>query len=123
MERETTILQLRPIIDTINPDLESSAFESFQNKTLRPILKFQHNALTETFEHLAGQTHFKMLPSEKRSWIKKILSKDAILRNILIGIVLGMMTSEELIFFFDHQKECRQRLVNMLVERLSTYIK
>lgn len=120
MERETTILQLRPHIDTIKTDVESSLIESFQNKTLRPILKWQHDALITVFDRHTEQSQTNMLASEKRNWIKKILSNDSIIRNILIGIVLGMMTIEELAFFFEHQKECRQRLVNMVVDRLAT---
>ena len=34
MERETTILQLRPHIENIKIDGETSIIESFQNKTL-----------------------------------------------------------------------------------------
>ena len=120
MEREVTILQLRPHIETIKNDVETSVNESFQNKTLRPILKLQHNVLAEVFNSLTDQSQTNILPSEKRSRIKNILSHDNIIRNILIGIVLGMMTIEELTFFFEHQKECRQRLVNMVVERLAS---
>lgn len=119
MEREIAVLQLRPQIETIKFDVETSVIESFQNKTLRPILKLQHNVLAEVFELLTEQSQSKMSSSEKRSWIKNTLSHDSIIRNILIGTVLGMMTREELTFFFDHQKECRQRLVNMVVERLT----
>ena len=124
MERESTVIQLRPHIDTIKVSAESSVMEYFQNKTLRPILKLQHQSLVTTFEKLTfGRftTHFTT-PKEKSIWIKTLLSNDAIMRNILIGMVLGMMTSEELSFFFEHQKVCRQRLVVMLVERLGSNI-
>ncbi|HRG21889.1 MAG TPA: hypothetical protein PLQ57_12690 [Saprospiraceae bacterium] len=61
-----------------------------------------------------------MADIQKRAWIRNVLSKDAIARNVILGIVLGMMTQEELRFFFDHEKECRQRIMDMVTERLAS---
>lgn len=123
MEREPTIIQLRPNIETIAESAESSVLEFFQNKTLRPILKLQNQVLIEAFKRLnqqKGATYSRMADIEKRVWIRNLLSKDAIARNVILGIVLGMMTSDELGFFFDHEKECRQRIMEMVAERLAS---
>lgn len=122
MERETTIIQLRPKIETIAETLESSALEFFQNKTIRPILKLQNQALVITFNGLNTNkkvTYSRMSDMQKRMWIRNILSKDAIVRNVIIGMVLGMMSHDELGFFFDHEKECRTRIMDMVAERLA----
>ncbi|MBK7789119.1 MAG: hypothetical protein IPJ54_11175 [Saprospiraceae bacterium] len=125
MEREPTIIQLRPNIETIAESAESSVLEFFQNKTIRPILKLQNQVLIEAFKGLNRQkvaTYSRMSDIQKRLRIRNILSKDAIARNVILGIVLGMMTSDELGFFFDHEKECRQRIMDMVAERLASQV-
>ncbi|MBK7223382.1 MAG: hypothetical protein IPH94_19400 [Saprospiraceae bacterium] len=125
MEREPTIIQLRPNIETIAESVESSVLEFFQNKTIRPILKLQNQVFIEAFKGLNRQkaaTYSRMSDIQKRVWIRNILSKDAIARNVILGIVLGMMTSDELGFFFDHEKECRQRIMDMVAERLASQV-
>lgn len=122
MERETTIIQLRPKIETILETLESSALEYFQNKTIRPILKLQNQALVTTFNGLytgKKDAFTRMSDIQKRLCIRDVLSKDAIVRNVILGLVLGMMTEEELGFFFEHEKECRKRIMDMVAERLA----
>ncbi|MBL0083531.1 MAG: hypothetical protein IPP37_14415 [Saprospiraceae bacterium] len=125
MEREPTIIQLRPNIETIAESAESSVLEFFQNKTIRPILKLQNQVLIEAFKGLNRQkaaTYSRMSAIQKRVWLRNMLSKDAIARNVILGIVLGMMTSDELGFFFDHEKECRQRIMDMVAERLASQV-
>ena len=125
MNRETTLLQLRLHIHTIAESSESSALEMFQNKTLRPILKLQNQVLVESFKGLnllKMGAYTRLDRSKKRIWVRNILSKEAITRNVMIGIVLGMMTQEELRFFFDHEKECRQRIMDMVAERLAVQL-
>lgn len=123
MEREPTIIQLRPTIATIAETAESSVMELFQNKTLRPILKLQNQVLVDVFKGLNAQklaVFSRLADDQKRAWIRDILSKDAITRNVILGLILGMMTREELSFFFEHEKECRQRIMDMAAERLAS---
>ncbi len=122
MERETTVIQLRPTIKTMAETAESSVMEYFQNKTLRPILKLQNQALVTTFNGLytgKKDAFTRMSDIQKRLCIRDVLSKDAIVRNVILGLVLGMMTEEELGFFFEHEKECRKRIMDMVAERLA----
>ena len=122
MHREPTLLQLRPQIDTIIDSSESSVVEFFQNKTLRPILKLQNQVLVDVFKGLSAQklaAFIRLANDQKRAWIRDILSKDAITRNVILGLILAMMTREELSFFFEHEKECRQRIMDMAAERLA----
>ena len=125
MHREPTLLQLRPQIDTIIDSSESSVVEFFQNKTLRPILKLQNQVLVDVFKGLSAQklaAFIRLANDQKRAWIRDILSKDAITRNVILGLILAMMTREELSFFFEHEKECRQRIMDMAAERLAMHL-
>jgi hypothetical protein len=125
MQREPTLLQLRPQIDTIIDSVESSVVELFQNKTLRPILKLQNQVLVDVFKGLNAQklaVFSRLADDQKRAWIRDILSKDVITRNVILGLILGMMTREELSFFFEHEKECRQRIMDMAADRLASQV-
>jgi hypothetical protein len=125
MEREPTIIQLRPSITTIAETAESSVMEFFQNKTLRPILKLQNQVLIDAFKGFNAQklaAFIRLANDQKRAWIRDILSKDAITRNVILGLILGMLTREELSFFFEHEKECRQRIMDMAAERLAMHL-
>jgi len=48
MERTEALIKIRPILN-ISENEESTEFEKFQNKVLRPLLKFQHDYLCFTF--------------------------------------------------------------------------
>ena len=58
-DRNQTILALRPNIDTITDSLNTKDIESFQNKVLRPILKFQNHLLLHLFAHYARQANYQ----------------------------------------------------------------
>ena len=111
MHREPTLLQLRPQIDTIIDSSESSVVEFFQNKTLRPILKLQNQVLVDVFKGLSAQklaAFIRLANDQKRAYIRDILSKDAITRNVILGLILAMMT--------------RQRIMDMAAERLAMHL-
>ena len=44
-DRKQSLLALRPNIEAINNSLNTKDIEAFQNKVLRPILKFQNHLL------------------------------------------------------------------------------
>ena len=63
-DRTSLLLAIMPSIDNIDKDLKSKEIELFQNKVLRPILKFQNNLLLHIFNDYINQfliTLFKVL--------------------------------------------------------------
>ena len=120
----TDKLNLRPNLEI--PILEtSSAEELFQNQTLRPILKMQN----ETFLMFFGQyskkqnVNFAELSLEKKLiFVDKSLQNDSVLKNTLIGIVIGMLTPTELETYLEKGKDFNKRIMAMLTERIKSQI-
>ncbi len=118
MSRSQLLLSLRSEIplDTARSSLE---IEQFQNTCLRPILKFQNDALLLFFKLQLSPTGLPLLKKELEDFVKLRLQKDAILRNTMIGMVLALMSVDELDFFMSHKNELSKRLINMLLQRLT----
>ena len=54
-DRTSSLLVIRPNIDTIDKSLKTKDIEAFQNNVLRPILKFQNDLLLQIFIDYANQ--------------------------------------------------------------------
>lgn len=54
---------------------------------------------------------------EQHKFLTTFLTSNKILRNQLIGIVIGMMTESELQFYLTDQKACNKRIIQMQVTR------
>ena len=117
MNRSEQIEQLRPEIST-DSGRESLPMETFQNQTLRPILKFQNDALIIWFKSQLQDTELPDFKLELDGFIKAKLQKDIPLRNALLGMVLGMMTDAELQFYAANRNELNKRVLDMLHQRI-----
>ena len=115
------IQALRPHIATAVVSDDMSNIEKFQNQVLRPIIKFQHEILSELFKmHLVKKkinTNAWDVPT-KEKYIQKTLSNDQVLRNIVIGTIVGMMDETEISTFHNHETEMRNRISKMIGQRL-----
>jgi hypothetical protein len=109
-----------PVLET------STAEETFQNQTLRPILKLQNELYLSLFTNYAIRQNadFNSLSTAKKSnFIEQSLQKDNILKSIFIGITIGMFTLQELEVYNFDSKVFNKRIVTMLTERLKSQIK
>ena len=52
-------------------------------------------------------------------YVQNVMQKDLGLRNVLIGIVLGMLTKEEVDTYYTYESEYRRRISKMVIERLA----
>ena len=123
--RDQQLSNLRPLIPTLIEQGVTSSSEQFQNGTLRPILKFQNNLLLQIFRNYTVQrknTFQKLSPPEKLRYIESSIQKDLKFRNLLIGIVVGQFTQEELKSYFENEGELRKRLINLVIERLKSQV-
>ena len=100
---------------------DSGNNEKFQNEVLRPILKFQHDVfiqyMASKFRQI-GIDYNKLNPSDLRNKITASLSKDQKIRNQLLGMVLGLMSGDQLSRYFQNEQEFRKRIFSMLKERI-----
>lgn len=119
MDRSVDIKGLRPNLELNNT--ASTDEETFQNEVLRPILKYQNEVLQQYFLKTALISKPNFIQEEvkdRRHFIEQKLSKDAIIRNTLIGMVSGLMTAEELGVYLENEREYKRRIISMLVDRL-----
>lgn len=113
-------LSLRPIVETEPTD---NVTESFQNTTLRPILKLQHDLFLEIFRNylVKRKKPFNQMAVEDRAaYIEQTLKTDQKFKQFLIGTVAGLFTVEELQVYFENENELNRRTITMLIERLKS---
>lgn len=117
-------LSLRPEVPT-DPSAESMA-ELFQNDTLRPILKMQNDLILQIYKHFLIKRKVKfegMSVPQRSNWIANSVSKDNRLRGLLLGMVIGQFTKQELDKFIEMESEIRRRMTNLLVQRIQSQMK
>jgi len=101
--------------------------ESFQNKVLRPILKFQNDLL---LEYLHSHPQFlpqavKINQQDPKSYeeiLSKFVKSNHAFRNKLYGIVTGMMTVEEYRVYLTDISEYNRRIVTMYIQRVMSQV-
>ena len=122
--RDLSILELRgSSIGNITE--QSSSEEIFQNKTLRPILKFQNDLFIEVFMNYAVKqkgVFFKLSPDKKMSYIENTIQRDIKFKNSLKGMVIGLFTTEEYNTYIKNSSNLNKRMMNMLIERLKSQV-
>lgn len=99
----------------------TTELESFQNSTLRPIIKMQNDLLLSLFEHYLSKKKidFLTLSIEKRKQkTDSILSKDQLFKKMIIGIVVGQFTQEELLYYVSNENELNKRIISIVCQRI-----
>jgi hypothetical protein len=120
--RDKNIISIRPVLDLYSIE-DKTDIELFQNETLRPILKLQHDIVVALFKYNIRQrnTPFETLPNASREKaIILILQKDLPLRNQLFGIIVGLFTQSELHFYLENEPELSKRLRDLLTQRIAS---
>ncbi len=112
--------KVRPqLSDLVNPG--TLEIEKFQNDTIRPIIKMQHNFLIISFKNYIkkSKTDFYNIKTEKqKEKINSILTKDIIFKNMILGGILGQLNDTELIFYLKDSSELKKRILQIIKQRL-----
>jgi hypothetical protein len=119
--RDEEILALRLTIDTIDPNLNTKEKESFQNQTLRPILKQQNSLFLTLFgNHIQTfKIRFsQMNDKQQNQCIANTLAQNQPFKNMMIGVVVGWFTDEESKMYCQNRTAFNKRIVQMLIQRL-----
>jgi stress-induced morphogen len=105
----------------IDETLQSTELETFQNKVLRPILKFQNDYILQSVFHvctsMAADFKTKSLVQRKR-FVNDVMRSNAALKHQLIGLVVAWMEIDQLAFYLAHQSDVNKRISQMAVERV-----
>lgn len=106
-------------------DNQSSSEETFQNQTLRPILKLQNDLFVAVFRNYISKykDDFYTYGVEKKlQYIENSIQKDIKFRNSLKGIVIGLFTMAEYDAYIKNSSNLNKRMMNMLIERLKSQV-
>ena len=117
MNRTEQLLQLRSEIQT-DSERQPLAHEAFQNTALRPILKLQNDVLVHFFKSQLNGAQLPDFKMELDGFVKQRLQKDMLTRNTLLGMVVGLLTEDELVTFLADKSEMSKRIIDMLSQRL-----
>ena len=120
----TSLLQLRPTISSASTE-KANTLERFQNETLRPILKFQHDLLSQVMQQnfIKRKNEFYKTPEKARAtYLEDTVRKDLRFRAMLQGIVIGHFTEIEYTTFIENEAELSRRMTDLLVQRFQSMI-
>ena len=120
--RDQFILKLRAKIPSIENSGATTAVEVFQNNSLRPILKFQNDALVHVFllDLSNKKIDLKTFNTKKRELlIDTHLRTNSNLRQLLLGMVIALFSIDEMEFYNSVHKELNKRIFLMLKTRLN----
>lgn len=122
--RDNNVLELRgEILGTITN--QSTAEETFQNKTLRPILKLQNDLFIQVFINYAVKqksVFFSLTPDKKMAYIENVIHRDIKFRNSLKGMIIAFFTLDEYAEYIQISSNLNKRMMNMLIERLKSQL-
>ena len=114
-------LKPRPLLSL---KIANSKEEIFQNETLRPILKLQHELiikLAQEFLKYRNVTWENLREKDPIQWLNINIKRDIPFKHLLIGMVIGQFSKNELDEYLTFQKEMNKRIINMMTERIVSY--
>lgn len=110
----------RPIIKDIVKDTTLD-IEKFQNETIRPIIKMQHNHLIAIFKDyiLKKKIDFRNLSVDhKKDKIKSTLHKDGSFKKFIVGTIVGQFSIQEIEYYLENSRELTRRILQIVTQRL-----
>ncbi|MFD1061800.1 glyoxalase [Winogradskyella litorisediminis] len=119
--RTQNLLNIRPQIPSARIYESMSEDESFQNKTLRPIIKLQHDLLIAVFKNYISKrknVFYDLSLPKQLAYIENAIHKDMKFRNSLKGMVIGQFTVEEYDLYIKNSSALNKRMMNIVKERL-----
>ncbi len=120
--RDNQLIALRP---ALNLEPASGIIEQFQNKTIRPVLKFQNQLILEISRNQfikRKSVFFKLSEPKQLEYIEQQIKQDKNFKNLLAGIVIGHFSMEEWLFFQENEQELRKRITSMLIQRIQSQV-
>ncbi|MCB0463772.1 MAG: glyoxalase [Flavobacteriaceae bacterium] len=118
--RTEYLLSIRPVISSAKIYDSMSSDELFQNKTLRPIIKMQHDLFIAVFKNYVAKhknVFYELSLSKQLSYIDNAIHKDMKFRNSLKGMIIGQFTEEEYALYIQNSSALNKRMMNIVKER------
>jgi len=119
-DRPNDIIKIRPVLN-LKKSSQITDEESFQNDTLRPIIKLQSPVLIETYRNyiIKHKNVFYELSNEKKlDYIENSINKNQKFRNLLKGMIIGLFTIKEYHIYKKNSSSLNKRMMNIVLKRL-----
>ena len=110
----------RPVLEDLIKD-NMSALELFQNKTLRPVIKMQHDLLIASFNTYKAKRKIdfsSLTDQKKRSKTKAVFVKDINYKNLTLGFIIGAFSLEEFAYYSLNTSELNKRIIQIVIQRV-----
>jgi len=120
MDRDE-LAALRPMLPIINNET-TTELERFQNDTLRPAIKLQHDLLIGLFQTHPLAKNISQAKGPRIEFQKKVrdlVNGQTALKNQLVGMISGMLTFEEYEYYLANQTELNKRINGMICQRVA----
>ncbi|MDP5078269.1 MAG: glyoxalase [Nonlabens sp.] len=120
-DRDLYLVALRPEIPNARVSDNMSADEQFQNRTLRPIAKLQHDLLIAVFRNYIAKhknVFYGLTAAKRLDYIENAVNRDQKFRNSLKGILIGQFTLLEYEQYISNSSALNKRMMNLVRERL-----
>ena len=123
--RDSYLKSLRPDILTKTIKTEMSSEEYFQNKVLRPIIKFQNELLIAVFLQFCTKyknVFFDLSTEKKILYIESSITKDSKLRSSFRDLIIGLFSFEEYSEYLKNASALNKRMTGIIKERLISHV-
>ncbi len=120
-QRNQAVKALRSIIVTEN--IQTNPNQLFQDATLRPILKFQHQTIIALYhEYLVTNkiNFYNLTLNQKETHIEQSLKKNQALQALLKGVVIALFDEVELNFWALNKEEVNKRIQQLTIKRIQS---
>lgn len=114
-------LNSRPHIPSLKISDNMSPEERFQNQTLRPIIKMQHDLLIVHFQYylILKKCVLDELSELKRiDFIDAAFQRDLQFRKTITGMIIGHFTLDEYSLYQTIYSDTNKRIVQIIKERI-----
>jgi len=121
ISRTENLLAVRPIIASAKIYDAMSSEELFQNKTLRPIIKMQHDLFIAVFSNYISKrknVFYELSLQKQLAYMDNAIHKDMKFRNSVKGMIIGQFTVEEYTLYIENSSALNKRMMNIVKERL-----
>jgi hypothetical protein len=118
-------ITIRPKLDHLIITDAMSKDEQFQNASLRPILKMQHeviSSMVSEYLKMKKNTFYNLSKEQKPKYLKETLLADRNVLHELRGIIIGMFSSEEMTYYLDNKSAVNKRIQSLLLQRISSIL-
>ena len=123
--RDSYLKSLRPDILTKTIKTEMSSEEYFQNKVLRPIIKFQNDLLIAVFLQFCRKyknVFFDLSIEKKVLYIESVIAKDSKLRSSFRDMIIGLFSVQEYSEYLINASALNKRMTGIVKERLISHV-